>query len=201
MRGELRFSVLGRKAVVNQPSNTPAQSHVFQCPLQFVVFERRLFYLSIGGSLGVVNVAFSVQNGTAILGEDFSESGGTVQFSSGQTTSFINITILDDDVPEKRDYFTVSLDSVTGGAKLASPKTVTVTIETSDDPGGLFGFVNSSQLTVVNPSLSADLSFVIQREGGAEGEVEVSGIGESLVTLLFAFLVITCNFTEIMHLA
>lgn len=165
------------------------------------MFERRLFYLSIGGSLGVVDVAFSVQNGTAILGEDFSESAGTVQFSSGQTTSFINITILDDDVPEQRDYFTVSLDSVTGGAKLASPKTVTVTIETSDDPGGLFGFVNSSQLTVVNPSLSADLSFVIQREGGAEGEVEVSGIGESLVTLLFAFLVITCNFTEIMHLA
>lgn len=174
---------------------------MFQCPLQFVVFERRLFYLSIGGSLGVVDVAFSVQNGTAILGEDFSESAGTVQFSSGQTTSFINITILDDDVPEQRDYFTVSLDSVTGGAKLALPKTVTVTIETSDDPGGLFGFVNSSQLTVVNPSLSADLSFVIQREGGAEGEVEVSGIGESLVTLLFAFLVITCNFTEIMHLA
>lgn len=165
------------------------------------MFERRLFYLSIGGSLGVVDVAFSVQNGTAILGEDFSESGVTVQFSSGQTTSFINITILDDDVPEQRDYFTVSLDSVTGGAKLALPKTVTVTIETSDDPGGLFGFVNSSQLTVVNPSLSADLSFVIQREGGAEGEVEVSGIGESLVTLLFAFLVITCNFTEIMHLA
>lgn len=134
------------------------------------------FYLLIGGSLGVVVVGFSVQNGTAILGEDFSESGGTVQFSSGQTTSFINITILDDSVPEQRDYFTVSLDSVTGGAKLASPKTVTITVETSDDPGGLFGFVNSSQLTLVNPSLSTDLSFVIQREGGAEGEVEVSGL-------------------------
>lgn len=68
---------------------------------------------------------------------------------------------------------------MTGGAKLASPTTVTVTIETSDDPGGLFGFVNGSQLSLVNPSLSADLTFVIQREGGAEGEVEVSPLSEN----------------------
>lgn len=63
---------------------------------------------------------------------------------------------------------------MTNGAKLESPTTVTVTIETSDDPGGLFGFVNSSELSLVNPSKSKDLNFVIQREGGAEGEVEVS---------------------------
>ena len=96
-----------------------------------------------------------------------------MQFANGQTSAFINITIIEDNVPEQRDYFTVTLDSVTGGAKLASPTTVTVTIETSDDPGGLFGFVNASQLSLVNPSLSTDLNFVIQREGGAEGEVEV----------------------------
>lgn len=63
---------------------------------------------------------------------------------------------------------------MTNGAKLESPTTVTVTIETSDDPGGLFGFVNSSELSLDNPSKSKDLNFVIQREGGAEGEVEVS---------------------------
>ena len=65
---------------------------------------------------------------------------------------------------------------MTGGAKLGSPATVTVTIETSDDPGGLFGFVNASQLSLQNPSISKDISFVIERQGGAEGEVEVSGI-------------------------
>ena len=65
------------------------------------------------------------------------------------------------------------LDSVTGGAKLGSPTTVTVTIETSDDPGGLFGFVNASQLSLQNPSFSTDISLVIEREGGAEGAVEV----------------------------
>lgn len=68
---------------------------------------------------------------------------------------------------------------MTGGAKLASPTTVTVTIETSDDPGGLFGFVNGSQLSLVNPSLSKDLTFVIRREGGAEGEVEVRPLSEN----------------------
>ena len=63
---------------------------------------------------------------------------------------------------------------MTGGAKLGSPTTVAVTIETSDDPGGLFGFVNASQLSLQNPSISTDISFVIEREGGAEGTVEVS---------------------------
>ncbi|PFX17387.1 G-protein coupled receptor 98 [Stylophora pistillata] len=127
-----------------------------------------------GGNLGAVEVAFSVRNGTAFLGEDFKEAGGIARFSDGQTSTFINVTIIDDAVPEQRDYFTVRLDSVTGGAKLESPTTVTVTIETSDDPGGLFGFVNSSVLSLVNPSQSKDFNFVIQREGGAEGEVEVS---------------------------
>lgn len=127
-----------------------------------------------GGSLGVADVKFSVRNGTAFLGEDFTISSGTVQFSNGQNSSSINIPIIDDDVPEQRDTFTVTLDSVTGGAKLGSPTTVAVTIETSDDPGGLFGFVNASQLSLQNPSISTDISFVIEREGGAEGTVEVS---------------------------
>ena len=71
---------------------------------------------------------------------------------------------------------------MTGGAKLESPTSVTVTIETSDDPGGLFGFMNGSQLSLVNPSMSKDLNFVIQREGGAEGEVQVSGINSRDLT-------------------
>ena len=84
--------------------------------------------------------------------------------------------IVDDDIPEQRESFTVTLDSVTGGAKLSPPTTVTVTIETSDDPSGLFGFVNASQLSLENPSISKDITFIIEREGGAEGEVEVRNL-------------------------
>lgn len=62
---------------------------------------------------------------------------------------------------------------MTGGANFSSPTTVTITIETSDDPSGLFGFVNASQLSLENPSISKDIIFIIEREGGAEGEVEV----------------------------
>lgn len=62
---------------------------------------------------------------------------------------------------------------MTGGANFSSPTTVTITIETSDDPSGLFGFVNASQLSLENPSISKDIIFIIEREGGAEGEVKV----------------------------
>ena len=61
-----------------------------------------------------------------------------------------------------------------GGAQLGSPNAVTVTIETSDDPNGLFGFVNDSQISIVNPNVSTDMSFMIEREGGAQGDVAVS---------------------------
>ena len=133
-----------------------------------------MIFVHKGGTLGVADVRFTVRNGSAFLGDDFTVSGGVVHFSYGQNSSSVNIPIINDDVPEHRDVFTVTLDSVTGGAKLGSPSTVTVTIETSDDPSGLFGFINASQLSLQNPSISTDISFIIEREGGSEGEVEVS---------------------------
>ena len=132
------------------------------------------FFDHKGGSLGVADVRYTVHNGSAFLGNDFTKSGGVVHFSNGQNSSSINIPIIDDDIPEHREVFTVTLDFITGGAKLGSPNTTTVTIETSDDPSGLFGFVNASQLSLQNPSISTDISFIIEREGGAEGDVEVS---------------------------
>lgn len=150
-----------------------------KCKSNLISYSLCFFYVSFlktGGSLGVVDVRFTVHNGTAFLGEDFALSDGVVQFSSGQSSSSINVSIIDDDIPEQRESFTVTLDSVTGGAKLSPPTTVTVTIETSDDPSGLFGFVNASQLSLENPSISKDISFIIEREGGAEGEVEVRNL-------------------------
>lgn len=62
---------------------------------------------------------------------------------------------------------------MTAGARLGSPAAVVVTIETSDDPMGLFGLVNASDLSLANPSRSTYIGFVIEREGGAEGDIEV----------------------------
>ncbi|XP_068693739.1 adhesion G-protein coupled receptor V1-like isoform X3 [Montipora foliosa] len=126
-----------------------------------------------GGTLGVAEVRFSVRSGTATQGSDFILSDGIVSFSDGQNSARINIPIIDDDTPEHRETFTVTLDSVGSGAKLGSPTVVTVTIETSDDPNGLFGFVNASQLLLENPSISTDIKFIIERDGGAQGEVKV----------------------------
>lgn len=78
---------------------------------------------------------------------------------------------------------------MTAGAKLGSPVAVVVTIETSDDPMGLFGFVNASDLSLENPSRSTDIGFVIEREGGAEGDIEVV-LPSNYVPSVIAFLVL-----------
>lgn len=138
--------------------------------------------------MGDAEVSYSVRGGTATQGSDFSSSGGgAVLFSDGQNSATINITIIDDRLPEHREIFTVTLDSVTAGAQLGSPVAVVVTIETSDDPMGLFGFVNASDLSLENPSRSTDIGFVIEREGGAEGNIEVVLPSNYLISVI-AFL-------------
>lgn len=52
----------------------------------------------------------------------------------------IEITIIDDDLVEFLEMFTVTLVRVTGGARLGEDVQVTVTIPPNDSPVGVFGF-------------------------------------------------------------
>ena len=59
---------------------------------------------------------------------------------------YINITIVDNDVPEDEKWFIVSLLNPSGGAAIGTGSTVKVIIDHSDGAFGVFQFTqNSSQ--------------------------------------------------------
>ncbi|MBS3030643.1 MAG: SBBP repeat-containing protein [Dolichospermum sp. DET50] len=74
-----------------------------------------------------ITVQYATANGTAIAGADYTSTSGTLTFNPGITSQLINIPILNDDLNEVNETFTVSLTSPTN-AVLGTTKTVTTTI-------------------------------------------------------------------------
>jgi hypothetical protein len=82
-----------------------------------------------GGSNGVVSVAYSAANGTADAGADFTASGGTLNWVSGDAASkTFSIPISNATPFSGSKTFSVSLSSPGGGATLGSPSSANVTI-------------------------------------------------------------------------
>lgn len=81
-----------------------------------------------GGSDGRVTVDFTTQSASAVAGEDFVASSGTLVFADGQTSRTIRIPIRSDSRAESDERFSVTIDNVTGGATLLAPRTTNVTI-------------------------------------------------------------------------
>ncbi|XP_048584248.1 adhesion G-protein coupled receptor V1 isoform X2 [Nematostella vectensis] len=126
-----------------------------------------------GGTFGIIQVNYNVLNGTANHGEDYNVSSGVIIFKAGQYSAQLIVGIIDDVIPEQAETFSVQLISVTGGGRLGTKVTAQVQIETSDNPSGLFGFVNATDLQLVNPNITRTLNFGVDRVGGAQGIVQV----------------------------
>lgn len=134
----------------------------------------RFCYFNIpGGALGKVEVFFVVHNGTATFGKDYSISKGSVIFTENQKEGNITVPIIDDSDPEQQETFTVTLGSVSGGASLGTKKSANVIIVISDNPSGLLGFVNATELVLPNPNVTQSLMFGVARNGGAQGAITV----------------------------
>ena len=103
-------------------------------------------------------VNYRTVDGTANAGSDFEYTEDTVRFEPGETVKTIHIPIIDDDVFEEDEYFTVELFNVhTGGpegmfdtnansakiARLDAPAVAHVII-LDDDHAGVFTFANDA---------------------------------------------------------
>ena len=84
------------------------------------------------GSDGVVTVDYGITNVSATPNEDFTPVDGTLTFADGETEKEITINILDDDIEEDPEAFSVAIDNVRGGATLLVPRTATITIQDND---------------------------------------------------------------------
>ena len=81
-----------------------------------------------------VGVHYATAAGTATPGKDYFDIGGDLEFSPSTTGLGEEVPIVNDDVDEPDETFTVTLSNPVSGAVLTSPSTVTVTIVDDDPP-------------------------------------------------------------------
>jgi len=124
------------------------------------------------GSSGAVGVQYATGNGSATAGSDYTTTSGTLSWANGDTSpKTITVPILDDSAVEGSETFTLALSNPTGGARLGSPTTVTITILDNDQarPGSL-------QFTVAAVSVqenAGSITLTVNRVNGSNSAVRV----------------------------
>lgn len=82
-----------------------------------------------GGTAGNLTVDYTTVDGTAIAGQDYTATAGTLNFSAGETSKTIQIPILDDATTEPDETFTVTLRNTPSLESLGFRSTATVTVQ------------------------------------------------------------------------
>ena len=145
-------------------------SKLFFRKCSFIFFK----FLSQGGTFGTSIVTYTHTDGTALNPADYSVTGATLTFAPGESQKFIQVQIKDDRLSEFQENFRLDLTSISGPAVLGSITRLNITIETSDNPFGLFGIFNTSlSVSVENPNASQSISFPVYRKDGTLSRSEV----------------------------
>ena len=145
----------------------------------FVVTEGDTAVLSIertGGTFGLVILTVTLTSGRADTSDYVDISDTRVQFSQGQTSSDISITITQDEEPELQEDFTVSIGLSTSSspAVLGLIPSTTIIIDSSDSPHGELGFEEPLSHNESNPTfVRTTLTLNVERSGGSIGETQV----------------------------
>ncbi|KAI7812365.1 putative G-protein coupled receptor 98, partial [Triplophysa rosa] len=116
------------------------------------------------GTYGNVSLFFYAQNLEAQLGLDFNVTPSMINFADGEQHKFIEVQILDDNIPEGDETFQLILANPSVGLELGENTSATVTILANDDGNGIISFNNIEHFLLREPT-------------------SVSGLGESVATL------------------
>lgn len=79
-----------------------------------------------GNSASAASVDFSTRDGTAIAGQDYRATSGTLTFAAGQTSQTLTVPILNDIVVEGDEIFSVTLSNPMGGTLGNSITNITI---------------------------------------------------------------------------
>jgi len=93
-------------------------------------------------SRGTLTVDYATADGTAVAGDDYESKSGTLRFAAGETSKTVSVPIIDDDVEDSGEKFTLTLSNPTGGVFFATPSgtllgstaTATATIWNTETP-------------------------------------------------------------------
>ncbi|XP_058231364.1 adhesion G-protein coupled receptor V1 isoform X3 [Hemibagrus wyckioides] len=121
------------------------------------------------GIFGEIEIYWNIT--PAVIGE-FLENSGKVIMRDRQSAATIQLMAVDDDIPEEKRLYELSLTSLTPGADISpSRQRATITMAASDLPYGRFSF-SQSLLSVTEDDRSVNITVV--RSMGQLGSVWVS---------------------------
>ncbi|MCY4667906.1 MAG: hypothetical protein OXC29_07950, partial [Rhodococcus sp.] len=123
-------------------------------------------------SLQEVVVDYATASGTARAGQDYEVTSGTLTFSAGTTEQTIRVPILDDDVVEEEETFTIKL--LNSNATIGEGRTTGV-IADNDLP-----VVSVAADPIVEVSVAADLAAVTE---GGTAAFTLTRVGEMTAPL------------------
>ena len=83
----------------------------------------------VGGTNGNLSVDYATADGTAIAGQDYTATSGTLNFTSGETSKTIQVPILDDAVTEQDENFTISLRNTSNPEVVGAPSIQIVNVQ------------------------------------------------------------------------
>ncbi len=104
----------------------------------------------LGGANGTLLVDYATVPGTALPGQDYVSTSGTLVFLPGQTLATVTIPILNDALYEGNEAFSFTVDNMRGNGNLAAPRTATVLINDDDTVVPNFTSFTSSQSLQLN---------------------------------------------------
>ncbi len=117
----------------------PSQTLQFSAPSYSVSETGGTVALTVtrsGSTAGAVSVAYATSNGSATAGTDYTATSGVLNWASGDGASkSFSVVILDDAASEGDESFGATLSNATGGAAIAGPTPVVVTI-LDNEPSG-----------------------------------------------------------------
>jgi glucose/arabinose dehydrogenase len=121
-----------------------------------------------GNNTDTVSVDFATSNGTAVAGLDYQPASGTLTFNPGEIEKIITVDIIDNNVPEPTEAFTLSLLNAPPSVDLINSQTQVTILD--DDQVGLSDFVrqefvSSPRTTDFDFSPDGKYLFTASKEG------------------------------------
>lgn len=126
-------SIVNGTATVTITDNDTAPEMTFN-PVDYTVNENggqvTLIINRTQNTAGPLTINYTTSNGTATVGNDFAATSGIITFADGETSKTISVSIIDDNILESNERFTVTLSNPSNG--ITTNATATVTISDND---------------------------------------------------------------------
>ncbi|MGE4011160.1 MAG: Calx-beta domain-containing protein, partial [Alphaproteobacteria bacterium] len=154
--------------------STPTSNNAFISINDVIVDETAgtaTFIVTRSGKLsGASSVNFTTADGTALAGQDYTGTNGSLNFAAGQATASVTVAITNDLTTEGNEQFSVNLSAPSGA--VLGDASGTGTIVDNDGPGAPATRVGINDVTVNESAGTA--TFTITRYGDSSGSTTVN---------------------------